>query len=150
MTSAPEAAATDRPGTIVVGIDGSPTSLRAGAYAAGEARRTGARILVVHVLTIPLAVGLAPAPAMGLVVEGLTEQARDVAELVVARARAVGVGVEVIVVRGSPSTEIARVADEARADEVVVGAPGHATHRVIGSVGSRLARTGNWPVTVVP
>jgi nucleotide-binding universal stress UspA family protein len=54
MTSAPEAAATDRPGTTVVGIDGSPTSLRAGAYAAGEVRRTGARILVVHVLTIPL------------------------------------------------------------------------------------------------
>src|SRR5437667_72353 len=40
---------TDGPKVILVGIDDSVTSLRAGAYAAGLARRQGARLVCVYV-----------------------------------------------------------------------------------------------------
>jgi hypothetical protein len=40
---------TDGPKVILVGVDDSVTSLRAGAYAAGLARRQGARLVVVYV-----------------------------------------------------------------------------------------------------
>ncbi|WP_442934586.1 universal stress protein [Micromonospora sp. CPCC 205739] len=33
---------------------------------------------------------------------------------------------------------------------VVVGASGQAGHRLVGSVATRLVRTGRWPVVVVP
>jgi hypothetical protein len=40
---------TDGPSLIVVGVDGSRTSLRAAAYAAGLARRQHSRLLVIVV-----------------------------------------------------------------------------------------------------
>jgi nucleotide-binding universal stress UspA family protein len=51
---------------------------------------------------------------------------------------------------GDPYTEFAHIADEMRADSVVVGASMHAGHRLIGSLGVKLVRAGKWPVTVVP
>lgn len=42
---------TDGPRLVVVGVDGSRTSLRARAYAAGVARRQGARLVVAYVAT---------------------------------------------------------------------------------------------------
>jgi hypothetical protein len=41
---------TDGPSVILVGVDDSTTSIRAGWYAAGLARRQGARIVAVFVL----------------------------------------------------------------------------------------------------
>ncbi len=40
---------TDGPRTILAGIDGSETSMRAGAYAAGLARRQGSHLILVFV-----------------------------------------------------------------------------------------------------
>ncbi len=40
---------TDGPSLILVAVDGSDTSMRAGAYAAGLARRQGSRVVAVYV-----------------------------------------------------------------------------------------------------
>ncbi len=55
-----------------------------------------------------------------------------------------------MVARGDPYTELRRVADDVRADAVVVGASTQAGHRFIGSLAVRLVKAGRWPVTVVP
>jgi len=62
----------------------------------------------------------------------------------------VGLPVTFVVARGDPYTELKRVADEMRADAVVVGASAQAGHRWIGSLAVRLVKAGRWPVTVVP
>jgi Universal stress protein family len=54
---------TDGPTVILVGVDGSPTSLRACAYAAGLARRQRAGMIVVYVG--PLASIAAAMPGVG-------------------------------------------------------------------------------------
>ena len=51
---------------------------------------------------------------------------------------------------GDPYHELRRVADEVRADAVVVGASTKAGHRLVGSLAVRLVKAGRWPVTVVP
>jgi nucleotide-binding universal stress UspA family protein len=42
------------------------------------------------------------------------------------------------------------MAQEVRADAVVVGASERAGHRFVGSLAGRLVKTARWPVTVVP
>jgi nucleotide-binding universal stress UspA family protein len=140
---------TDGPLVIVVGVDGSPTSLHAAAYAAGLSRRQHARLVVVHVATgsgmaelVPGAAGTV-AETRQLVVDELRRQVEE-------GARYVGVTAEFVVVHGDPFAELSRVATERRADAVVVGTSTHAGHRLVGSLAVRLVRAGRWPVTVVP
>ncbi|HEX4288027.1 MAG TPA: universal stress protein [Trebonia sp.] len=45
---------------------------------------------------------------------------------------------------------MSRIAQETRADAIVVGASLKAGHRLLGSLAVRLVRAGKWPVTVVP
>ncbi len=61
-----------------------------------------------------------------------------------------GIDVRVVTRRGSPARELAAVADEAAADALVIGAPGHRWHHVAGSVPGWLARHAHCPVIVVP
>ncbi|MFJ1705069.1 universal stress protein [Kitasatospora sp. NPDC088346] len=141
---------TDGPKVIVVGVDGSAASGRAGAYAAGLARRQNALLVVVYVQPV-----LGGAVAMGASVAGLTEQ---VAEEVVAEIRAWADKVrDVFQVRwrfvtfqGDPYSGLVETADRLKADAVVVGASEQAGHRILGSVAVRLVKAGRWPVTVVP
>jgi nucleotide-binding universal stress UspA family protein len=139
----------DGPSLILVGVDGSRTSLRAAAYAAGLARRQRSRLLAVYVARLSASIGLAPGAAAALneasleVANDLEQQARD-------RAAEIGVDLEFRSVVGDPLTELTRIAAETRADAVVVGASEHAGHRIVGSLAARLVRAGRWPVTVVP
>lgn len=143
---------TDGPTAIIVGVDDSTTSLRAAWYAAGLARRQRARVTAVYVAplatlgsAVPGAADLAAAQrqAFSEVAEDLRRRAEEVS-------RDLGISLTFIAAQGDPFTEIRRIADELRADAVVVGASAHAGHRLVGSLAVRLVRAGRWPVTVVP
>ncbi|MFI0350527.1 universal stress protein [Actinomadura sp. 9N407] len=142
---------TDGPRMIVAGVDGSDTSMRAGAYAWGLARRNDARLLLVHVSPISSLSSLTPGGA-AIMREAAEETARELraeVDRAISRGRP-AVRYEFVVEQGDAATMLARVADRVRADVVVVGASAQAGHRLIGSVAVRLVRAGHWPVTVVP
>ncbi|WP_234348632.1 universal stress protein [Kitasatospora sp. MY 5-36] len=142
---------TDGPSVVLAGLDGSDSSWRATAYAAGLARRQGAVLAVAYVQPI---LGAATALA-GAAVEETTQEIAE--ELLAAlreaehRVREVWkVEWRFLTMRGDPYTGLAKLADELRADAVVVGVSEQAGHKVIGSVAVRLVKAGRWPVTVVP
>jgi nucleotide-binding universal stress UspA family protein len=66
------------------------------------------------------------------------------------RQRRSGISVTFVARRGDPFSELGRVAGQAGAEAVVVGASAKAGHRLVGSLAVRLVRAGRWPVTVVP
>ena len=145
---------TDGPKVILVGVDDSVTSLRAGAYAVGLARRQRARLVIVYVEQLSAMYGAAVVGAgADAILAGdrtLSDTAADLKQRAEEGAERLGVDLTFVVARGDPYTELKRVADQVQADAVVVGASTKAGHRWIGSLAVRLVRAGRWPVTVVP
>ena len=144
---------TDGPKVILVGVDDSVTSLRAGAYAVGLARRQGARLVCVFVEQFSALYGASAGVSAGAIAaqeQALSETAADLKRRVEEGSVDRGVRITFIVASGDPYTELARVANEVRADAVIVGASTKAGHRWIGSLAVRLVKAGRWPVTVVP
>jgi nucleotide-binding universal stress UspA family protein len=144
---------TDGPGAIVVGVDGSPTSLRAAAYAAGLARRQHTKLIAVYARTSPATL-LTLADHSGLATNAVL-QTQDELETQLRtelerQAAVWGVDARLIVRRGDPFTLLATVAKETRAEAVVVGSSASVGHRLAGSLAIRLVKYGRWPVTVVP
>ncbi len=134
----------------MAGLDGSESSWRATAYAAGLARRQKALLVVVYIqplLAAGAALGASVSDTTGEVAEELMREMREATE----RLRGVfEVRWEFHTFRGDPYNGLAQAADELKADAVVVGASEQAGHRFIGSVAVRLVKAGRWPVTVVP
>jgi nucleotide-binding universal stress UspA family protein len=143
---------TDGPTAILVGVDDSVTSTRAGWYAAGLARRQRARLIAVYVAPIGTAVGASSvgAAVMAAEAEAHDEFAAEMRGRIDGAVREFGIPIDFIVAHGDAYTEIKRIADETRADAIVVGASQKVGHRLIGSLAVRLVRAGKWPVTVVP
>ncbi|MEU9287998.1 universal stress protein [Streptomyces sp. NPDC048275] len=141
---------TDGPKVIVAGVDGSDSSLRAAAYAAGLARRQRALLALVYVqpvMAAGAALGVPVAETTDRIAEDLVAQVREYAE----RSKDMfSMRWEFHTFRGDPYNGLVTAADELKADAVVVGASEQAGHRIIGSVAVRLVKAGRWPVTVVP
>jgi nucleotide-binding universal stress UspA family protein len=134
---------------VVAGYNGSSAARNALAYAAGMARRLGRPLLMVYV-TSP---GVYCEPLTGQVV-GLLRDADALERWLLTEldqsADATGLEVHVRTRRGSPARELASIAAEFSADALVIGAPRHFWHHLIGSVPSWLARNARCPVIVVP
>ena len=143
---------TDGPSVILVGVDDSTTSIRAGWYAAGLARRQRARIVAVFVQPVASFGSAGPGGAALTVAkeEAFRKSIEDMKQRAEATAAELGISITFLAARGDPFTEIVRTAEEVRADAIVVGASKHAGHRFVGSLAVRLVRAGKWPVTVVP
>lgn len=140
---------TDGPTRILVGVDGSDTSLRAAAYAAGLARRQGAKLIVLYAKPTPTAAINAPGTA-AVVSQNHDQIAADLREQIEANAPRVGIDAELVVRDGSPYTALLRLAEERKVDAIVIGASMQAGHKLVGSLASKLVRRATWPVTVVP
>jgi nucleotide-binding universal stress UspA family protein len=145
---------TDGPGGIVVGVDGSETSLRALAYAAGLARRQCTPLVVVYVrppLRTPVALsGWVDAGIVAAEAEAQKDMENEVWTQITADVSAWGCGARVMVRNGSPLTELRRVAEQTGAEMIIVGASAGLRHKVFGSLGHRLLRCKPCPVTIVP
>ncbi|MFC0531274.1 universal stress protein [Phytohabitans kaempferiae] len=140
---------TDGPRVILVGVDGSDTSMRAAAYACGLARRQRCRLVVAYaapVLTwawaLPGAVPVLHAAHQEVAAE-LRAEIRQLAE-------EMRIPVCFVSRHGDPYGCLRSVAAEVKADIVVVGASTPSRRLFGGSVASRLVRLGRWPITVVP
>ncbi|MCW2938084.1 MAG: rane protein, partial [Actinomycetia bacterium] len=141
---------TDSPRAVLVGIDGSRTSLRAADFALGHAHRVGAELLCVYVRS-PSSTFVSVTPGGPQVAEKAHDEClREVTEFITPRAADMGVTLRLIQTRGDVARELTRPADEAHADAVIVSASDSRGHRLAGSPAARLMRSTHWPVTVIP
>jgi nucleotide-binding universal stress UspA family protein len=142
------------PAVMVVGVDGTESSMRALAWAVGLAQRSGSRVVGTHVphakwsavmcSSVELS-GIAPVPLR----DYLTTEPVDVkhlTEVFVDIGRG-GVHATLELQQGNPVTAIVRAAQLHRADLIVIGASTRRTRR---SVAAGVVRQATCPVTVIP
>ncbi len=138
---------------IIVGVDGSEPSFDALRWAAYEARRRGAELLLVSCYTVP---------ALGGIDGAIYPSSIDVEVLKAESAAVIGQATEIVeaidprlVVLGTApmSSPIVGITGSAVAgDEIVVGATGHSgmLYGLIGSVTTGVTHRAHVPVIVVP
>jgi len=129
---------------IVIGYDGSNHSKRALEVAVDLAKRYGAEIIVVTVVDIASSTD----PSAIKIAEDVAGQISSEASEMLFRE---GVKHSSIVRHGDPGTEIVRVAEESKADLIVVGSRGLSTLRrlILGSVSRKVINKSKIPVLVV-
>jgi nucleotide-binding universal stress UspA family protein len=134
---------------VIVGYDGSASARNALAYGAGMARRLERPLLLVYVASP----GVYCEPLTGQVV-GLPRDTDALERWLLSEldqvADSTALDVHVRTRRGSAARELASIAAEFSADALVIGAPGHFWHQIVGSVSGWLARHACCPVIVVP
>lgn len=137
-------------GVVVVGVDGSPGSSAALAWAAHEAKLRGAVLRVVHGWSIPAMVY--PVYMTAEAFEGLPAQARQRVEAQITEVLGPRptITVESVVDEGRPAEVVLQAAKGA--DMVVVGSRGRGGFAglLLGSVSSQVAHHAPCPVVIVP
>jgi nucleotide-binding universal stress UspA family protein len=135
---------------VVVGVDGSRSSLAAAEHAAWAADRRSRPLLLVHGYLHPLGYGV-PLNPYDLGVPAPTEEARRMLDETARglRARWPGLDVAVRQVTGGPAASL--VAESRRAELVVVGSRGLGGFAglLLGSVSAQVAAHADCPVLVV-
>ena len=140
---------TDGPARILVGVDGTESSTRAAAYAAGMARRHGSKLIVVYVVPTS-AMAAQSAMTAGAMLTTQAEISDDIRTMVVDSAAHLGIATEFIVRFGNPYRELFAVAEQHQVEAVVIGSSTRSGRRFVGSLAGRLVRDAVWPITVVP
>jgi nucleotide-binding universal stress UspA family protein len=141
---------TDGPRTMLVGIDGSDTSMRAGAYAAGMARRQHIHLIGLYVQPTAGAATQAVAASAGALIAAPVDVGADLRRIFSEALERLGISGEFVVRSGNPYRALVAVAAELRVEAIVIGASMQAGHRLVGSLAGRLVKDAAWPVTVVP
>jgi glycine betaine transporter len=136
--------------TILVPTDFSAGSVAAVEYALALAQRSGAEIVLVHVMeptVYSVDFALTYPDISSEVRQGAIESLRQLSE----DARSRGVRAEHALVAGTPFVEIGKVAAERKADLIVMGTHGRTglAHAVLGSTAERVVRFGPCPVLTV-
>ena len=133
---------------IVVGVDGSPSSMKALRWAIGQAKLTGAEVEAVIAWSYPSGYGLAPFS------EGVADFEGDAGKILVEALAQVGgiapdVMVEPVVVQGHAADVLVRAAEGA--DLLVVGSRGHGgfAGMLLGSVSQYCVYHASCPVLVL-
>ena len=133
---------------IVVGVDGSPSSMKALRWAIGQAKLTGAEVEAVTAWSYPSGYGLAP------FADGAVDFEGDAAKLLVdALAQVSGIApdvvVEPLVVQGHAADVLVRAAEGA--DLLVVGSRGHGgfAEMLLGSVGQHCVHHAPCPLLIL-
>lgn len=136
--------------SIVVGVDGSPPSWDAFAWAAGEAIRSHGSLVALYVTPMVDAAGLYGEPAGYAAMEqARSEVAARLRQQAEQRAEELGVTLRFVWERGDAAPCIARFARAIEADLVVVGRSSKVLHHLAGSLGRKLVGRRDAPVIVV-
>jgi len=139
--------AKDGVGDLVVGFDGTDPSADALAFAVGLARREEARLIIAFVGSPTVFSSLSPDP-------GALESIQAVGDELEERVRTTlgdfPVSWRFERRRGDVAHELEALAEEVKADAIVVGRSGSKMSRLLGSVAAGLLRTSRRPVIVVP
>jgi nucleotide-binding universal stress UspA family protein len=138
---------------ILVPTDFSDSARHALTYGISFAREYEAELVLLHVVeTVPVgyASDLFPVP-MAEVFQEISGYAKTELAKVAEEARAKGVKVRETVVQGKPSAEIARVASEEKVDMIVLGTHGKGMldKAIFGSTTERVVRRSPCPVLTV-
>jgi nucleotide-binding universal stress UspA family protein len=140
--------------TLLLSMDASPPSQRAGEHAMRMARDFGAKLYVLFVIDVPTAKWL-DVLSLSLFTADIEQEVeaegRQAIEETVRRAREMGIDAEGMIARGSPGEQICRFASERGVDLIFMGAAGKSNleHVLVGSVSGYVISNSNLPVLVV-
>jgi nucleotide-binding universal stress UspA family protein len=135
---------------IVVGLDGSPPSWDAFAWAAGEAHRCHGSLIAVYATPAVDGVVAMGAPVgFAAVEQSMQEIAEQLKDEATQRADDLGVHLSFLRVVGDPTFALTNSARSAHADLIVVGRSTKMLHQLAGSLGRRLVSRRDAPAIVV-
>lgn len=139
--------------TIVVPVDFSPSAEKAFTWALALAEKWQARILLLHVVSLPISAPVVMGVHLHLtdLEAALLADAKAKMRGLLARSQGKPVQVEAKVISGHPVAAICRAAEQEQADLIVIGSHGRTglRHVLLGSVAEQVVRYAPCPVAVV-